>query len=559
MVPAQTHTSRAKSSAPSAGKRNGGGDTVGARPKLSAAIIVLNEEKNLPGLLEQLDWVDEIVVVDGGSSDATVPLARRYTDQVSVRPFRDYAEQRNRAVASCRGEWVLFIDADERPGPGFAGEVRRRIERPRSFAAFRVPIQSSIFGRRFRHSGTQDDRPIRLVRRGQASWSGAVHEVACVEGSVGRLESGLRHETLPTLRAFLAKMDRYTALEANHRHQQGKAPRATELLWRPPLEVFRRLVWKGGLLDGPAGWAFCLLSGLSMAVALLRGRASENNADRLARFLTGHKAWLDRLERWICLPRRRGAPLAERTACGLPAPRTSCVNASERKRRRIEDAVARRFDELAGRFHASIPRDDVRVRALERHLGELAGRRVLDLACGKGRYVDWLQSEGAWAVGVDLSRGMLDAGNGNNGVCARSVRLPFRAGCFDAVCCVEGFSHFPDADGTLAEIARVLRPGGRCVLIDKNAASLDWRRPWLPGLAVKWIDEQRGRWMYPVGYVYCERWSFLPKLLGLVRRRFRRVVSEYLLSPLEERSAGRGLFRLLPPVRHFMVVACDKR
>jgi glycosyltransferase involved in cell wall biosynthesis len=232
------------------------------RPTITAAIIALNEERNLPGLLQRLAWADEVVVVDGGSTDATRDIVRYHGYRLAERSFDTFARQRNHALDLATGDWVLSIDADERPAAGLAQEIRTAIARG-SADGYRVPIRSRIFGRSVRRSGTQDDCPVRLFRRGRAWWTGSVHEVLQVMGRVGRLNVWLEHDTLPDLRAFLAKMERYTTLEAHARVAAGRAPRRWDCWWAPPREIGRRLLWKQGLLDGPAGWAFSLLSGLS--------------------------------------------------------------------------------------------------------------------------------------------------------------------------------------------------------------------------------------------------------------------------------------------------------
>jgi glycosyltransferase involved in cell wall biosynthesis len=234
-------------------------------PRLTAAVIALNEEQMLPGLLQSLAWVDEVVLVDGGSRDKTVELASSAGCRVAVHAFDTYSQQRNRALELAQGDWILSIDADERPTPQLVDEIRATIAVPRC-EAYRVPIRSRIFGRRLRYSGTQDDRPIRLFRRGQARWTGDVHEVLEVSGRVSRLRGWLEHETLPDLPAFLGKMQRYTSLEAGERLRRGRPPRRRDLWLAPAAEVFRRLIWKKGCFDGPEGWAFCLLSGVSQWV-----------------------------------------------------------------------------------------------------------------------------------------------------------------------------------------------------------------------------------------------------------------------------------------------------
>lgn len=241
------------------------------RPTITAALITLNEEHNLATLLPALAWVDEIVLVDSGSTDETVRLARRHGCRVSEHPLDSFARQRNRALTMARGDWVLSIDADERPTAALVEEIERTVSTTRS-AAFRIPIKSTIFGRRFHRSGTQDDRPIRLFRRASARWNGEVHEVLEVEGRVGQLRGALEHHTLPDLDAFLHKMHRYTWLEAQARVAAGRAPNRLAAWWAPLREVVRRLIWKQGFLDGQQGWAFCFLSGLSEWVLAERHR-----------------------------------------------------------------------------------------------------------------------------------------------------------------------------------------------------------------------------------------------------------------------------------------------
>jgi glycosyltransferase involved in cell wall biosynthesis len=232
------------------------------RPSLSVIVIALNEERNLPGLLDRLGFADEVVLVDGGSTDRTVAIARSYGAAVEVRSFDTFAQQQNFALSLARGAWVLSLDADERPTEAMIAEVSRRIVDDH-YDAYRVRVRSTIFGRRLRFCGTQDDRQVRLARRSLVRWQGAVHETLECRGRVGQLRAWVDHDPLPDLAAFLTKMHRYTTLEAEARVIRGKPPRRRDVWLAPPREVLRRLVWKQGWWDGPRGWAFCLLSGLS--------------------------------------------------------------------------------------------------------------------------------------------------------------------------------------------------------------------------------------------------------------------------------------------------------
>src|SRR4029077_1728288 len=126
-------------------------------PRLSVLVVAKDEAHNLVECLAAARWADErVVVVDSSSRDATLEIARRDADVVSVRVFDDFASQRNAALALASGDWVLSIDADERVTPALASEIRRVIADPATpCRGFRVPIRSEILGRRFAFSGTQ--------------------------------------------------------------------------------------------------------------------------------------------------------------------------------------------------------------------------------------------------------------------------------------------------------------------------------------------------------------------------------------------------------------------
>ncbi len=210
-----------------------------------------------------------------------------------------------------------------------------------------------------------------------------------------------------------------------------------------------------------------------------------------------------------------------------------------------ERFVAARFDALEARFKAAVPDSDFRLAAVVRALGAVDGTMLLDLGCGKGRFAGRLVERGARVVGLDLSAGMLAQARLADRVRGSMLRLPFATATFDSAVAIDVFQHLPASrvDRALAEIRRVLRPGGRLVIVDKNALALDDRRPWLPRVVVKRIDEWRGRWMYRPGEPVREHW-FRPEVL---RRQLERhlvgVGIEYLLSPAE---SGHRLFERHP-------------
>ncbi len=213
-----------------------------------------------------------------------------------------------------------------------------------------------------------------------------------------------------------------------------------------------------------------------------------------------------------------------------------------------EAEVASRFDALHERFKPSVATDDYRLRGVLEVIEPVAGKRLLDLGCGKGRFARALQDLGAEVVGVDLSAAMLARATGVARVRATARRLPFGPRCFDAVIAIEVFEHLDVRSRALVcgEARRVLRAGGFLVIVDKNVAALDVNRPWLPSVLVKRIDEIRGRWMYPARGPVRERWFWPSGLRTELTRRFDDVRVVRLLAPAEK---TRWLFHILPPAR----------
>jgi glycosyltransferase involved in cell wall biosynthesis len=243
-------------------------------PRVSVLIVAKDEAHNLAECLAAAGWADErVVVVDAASRDATLAIARREADVVAVRAFDDFASQRNAALAMATGDWVLSVDADERITPGLAAEVRRVIaDGASSHRGYRVPIRSEILGRPFAYSGTQHDHPLRLFRRDSGRWVGLVHETVELDGPASSVRGELRHKTIPTMSAFLAKIDRYTTLEAAGLAGAGQPFRPADLTVRPAWTFLKLYVLKQGFRDGVEGFVFCLFSGVSAAVRAWKHR-----------------------------------------------------------------------------------------------------------------------------------------------------------------------------------------------------------------------------------------------------------------------------------------------
>ena len=215
-----------------------------------------------------------------------------------------------------------------------------------------------------------------------------------------------------------------------------------------------------------------------------------------------------------------------------------------------EVEVARRFDRLSDRFKSVVDEHDFRLEAITLAIGPVRGLRILDLGCGQGRFAIKLLDAGARVIGVDRSLGMLTrAAQPVPRVQASAGRLPFSTGSFDVVLAIEVLEHIDRIEPILIEAARCLKPGGVFLAIDKNAGCLNAKRPWLPGLAVKWLDERRGLWMYPAGGPVRERWFWPSRLCNQLRKHFDAVGARYLESPDESAQ----VFHTFPATRRFVL------
>jgi glycosyltransferase involved in cell wall biosynthesis len=224
-------------------------------PRLSAIIIAKNEQANIAECLQSLAFCDELVVVDGGSSDDTVALARAKGAQVVSAPdWRGYGPQKNLALSQAHGDWVLSVDADERVTPALAREIETAITEAQA-NGYRMPRLSSFCGREMHHSGWYPDYVLRLFRRDKARFSDdLVHERVICEGRVGRLTEPLRHRTIVSLEDALSKIDRYSTAGADMLVASGRRVYFLSGIAHGGWTFLRTYFIRAGFLDGPEGF-----------------------------------------------------------------------------------------------------------------------------------------------------------------------------------------------------------------------------------------------------------------------------------------------------------------
>ncbi len=226
-----------------------------AGARISAVLITRDEAADLPDCLASLAFCDEIVVVDGGSTDATVAIAEAAGARVVSAPdWPGFGLQKQRALDLATGDWVLSIDADERVPDALAAEIRRAIGRG-DVDGFRLNRRSTFLGRFLLHGGWYPDRIVRLGRRGRARFTpDVVHERLEVDGAIGDLDADLVHHSYRSISEVLEKQRRYALASAEIRRARGKRGGLGRALSRSVFAFVRHYLIKRGFLDGAHGF-----------------------------------------------------------------------------------------------------------------------------------------------------------------------------------------------------------------------------------------------------------------------------------------------------------------
>lgn len=222
---------------------------------LSICLITRNEELNLPRVLNSVQGIaDEIVVVDCGSTDRTLEIARDYSAKVITRAWTNFAEQKNIAAGAASHDWILSLDADEELSTELQDSLLAWKKQEPEFAVYEFARRAWYLGAWVHHTGWYPDFQRRLFRRDAAQFSGIIHEALRFQGKPGRLKGDLLHYTVRTVEEHGQKVERYTTLAAQQMLAGGKRSWRAAMWLAPPWNWFNNYVLRLGLLDGHRGW-----------------------------------------------------------------------------------------------------------------------------------------------------------------------------------------------------------------------------------------------------------------------------------------------------------------
>jgi glycosyltransferase involved in cell wall biosynthesis len=229
--------------------------------RLSVVLITHNEEGNLGRTLKSVqplvrDGAGEIIVVDSGSTDRTVEIAKSFDAKVFEEPWKGFSAQKNSAIAKATGDWILSLDADEELDSDLQRALADTLGNLDEVSGFWLPRKNFFLGRWMQHGGFFPDAKLRLFRRGKGRFEDrTVNETLKVEGATARIRGGaLLHHAYPSLSSYIEHMNRYSSLGAQMAAAQGRIRFPVfQIVFRPVATFIYNYIFRLGFLDGREG------------------------------------------------------------------------------------------------------------------------------------------------------------------------------------------------------------------------------------------------------------------------------------------------------------------
>jgi len=237
------------------------------KPKVTGLIITLNEEKNIGEVIENINFVDEIIVLDSYSSDKTVEIAQSYEGvKVYQNEFENFTDQRNLALDFANHNWILFLDADERLTKELKAEILDTVKSENTAEAYFFFRKFMFQDKPLHFSGWQTDKNIRLFKKDAARYSKErlVHEILRVKGRTRTMKYKLIHFSYIDYNSYKQKMISYAKLKAKELYMKEVRPNVFHFYVKPTYKFLYTFLIRLGFLDGKRGFIICYLNALSV-------------------------------------------------------------------------------------------------------------------------------------------------------------------------------------------------------------------------------------------------------------------------------------------------------
>ena len=239
---------------------------------ISAIVLTKDEEKNIEACLDSLSWCDEQIVIDDYSQDKTVDIAKKKGAKVFTHSLQnDFEEQRNFGLSKAKGDWILFVDADERVSSALWYEIMQHTnESLEDFSGYYIKRLDTMWGKTLKYGETGNIKLLRLAKKGAGKWEGNVHEVWKINGKTTTLQNPLDHYPHATIKEFLQEINFYTDLRAQELFKRKTTTNWFLILLYPKSKFIQNYFIKRGFLDGIHGFVFAMI--MSLHSFLVRGK-----------------------------------------------------------------------------------------------------------------------------------------------------------------------------------------------------------------------------------------------------------------------------------------------
>lgn len=228
---------------------------------ISAIILTHNEEDNIKKCLNSVKWCDELIVIDDESSDSTAKIAEKSGASVYVRPLNnDFSKQRNFGLQKAKGEWVLFVDADEVISSALWFEIMQHTNSPsENNSGYLIKRQDKVWDRVLTHGETGNAKFLRLAKKSPGQWVGTVHETWEVPGTKITLNNPIIHNPHMTVKKFLNEINFYTDIRARELYDKKIHTFWFLIILFPLAKFVKNYIIKLGFRDGIPGLLLALM------------------------------------------------------------------------------------------------------------------------------------------------------------------------------------------------------------------------------------------------------------------------------------------------------------
>lgn len=235
--------------------------------KLTVVILTKNEEENIKDCISSVEFADEILAIDDNSSDNTPEVAKNAGARVIKRSLdKNYAKQKNFALKNAKGEWVMFLDADERVSEALKKEILDTVKKE-EYSAYELRRMDYFLGKWLKYGDIGTYRNIRVMKKNSGKWKRRVHEYFETNGNIGKLHNPILHYSHSTIRKLINSNNRWSSWHAEANQEEGKRPSLIKIIVWPMVKFVDSFIIKKGFIDGLHGFVFAIFVSLHSFLA----------------------------------------------------------------------------------------------------------------------------------------------------------------------------------------------------------------------------------------------------------------------------------------------------